>query len=116
MSVLPAPTPEPSAVEEAPDPGEWSMRVTDNGELFPFIEDENGNITGLGHQDLAEFAAAVNRYDDECNGAPFAEDEQWNDGHVGHRWVTLDPDGERLHPVTAETPGAFAVTAMWNVR
>jgi hypothetical protein len=90
---------------------------------FPFIEDENANITGYGHQDPDAFAAEVNRYDEVCNdGAPFSEDEQWSGAHVGHRWAVLDQDGERLwtehegQPVTASTPGAFPITTLWGQR
>lgn len=88
----------------------------DSEQKFPFTEDENCNITGYGHQNKTEFAAAINRYDEVCNGEPFPEDEQFEDGDIGHAWVTIDADGEHLHACTSDTPGAIPVTTMWGVR
>ena len=84
--------------------------------VFPFVEDENGNITGSGHQDLAQFAAAVNEYDTLCNDGPFPPDEQWDADHIYHLWVTVDADGECVHPCDEDTPGAIPVTALWGQR
>ena len=107
---------------------DWTMQMEEGGETFPFVEDEHANITGLGHQDKAEFAAAVNRYDTYCNGEPFPEDEQWGADHIAHRWAVRGSDGETLwtkhptgtpqqgEPVTADTPGAIAITTLWGQR
>lgn len=83
---------------------------------FPFTEDENCNITGYGHQDPVEFAAAINRYDEVCNGEPFPEDEQWDEGYVGHYWVTIAEDGEHLLRCTPDEAGAIPVTGLWGQR
>lgn len=108
--------PQMTGTEHQPDPSEWTMQMSEGGETYPFVEDENANITGLGHQDPAQFVAAVNRYETECNGEPFPEHEQWDEGYIGHTWVTLDPDGERLHPCTRDQPEAIAVTTLWGQR
>jgi hypothetical protein len=105
------------------NPADWQMDLGADGS-YPFVEDEHANITGLGHQDKAEFAAAVNRYDAAMNGEPYPEDEQWNASYVVHKWAVLrehqgEPalfavvDGE---PVTADTTGAVAITTLWGQR
>lgn len=94
---------------------QFSMQY-DADNWFPFVEDENCNITGYGHQDKAEFAAAINRYDEVCSGESYPEDEQWDEGSIGHGWVTVDADGERLHPCPKDTEGAIPVTSMWGQR
>lgn len=83
---------------------------------FPFVEDENCNITGPLHQDRKAFAAAVNRYDEVCSGNPYPESEQWDDTVVNHRWVRLDADGEKFATVQAGNPDAFPVTTLWGQR
>jgi hypothetical protein len=96
------------------NPADWTINVA--GETFPFVEDENGNITGLGHQDKAAFADACNRLEDAC-GVDIADDERWTEAEVNHAWVTLDEDDdEALHVVDAGTPDAFAVTGLWGHR
>lgn len=104
-------------------PSEWSMQMEEGGETFPFVEDENANITGIGHQDPAAFAAAVNRYDAYCLGESFPEGEQWTADHIGHRWAVHVDDGEALFttlatgvPVTEGTPGAMPITTLWGQR
>lgn len=103
------------------NPADWTMDMGKDG-VYPFVEDENANITGLGHQDPAAFAEAVNRYDEAMNGEPYPEDERWDADYIGHRWAVLDADGERLLtrvdgiPVTADTPGAVAITTLWGQR
>ena len=37
-----------------------SWVLQDRGVFYPFVEDEDANITGLGHQDPETFAAAIN--------------------------------------------------------
>lgn len=97
------------------NPDDWTM---DHGEFgkYLFVEDENANITGLGHQDLTAFAADVNRYDEAMTGDAVPEDEQWTAGHIAHRWAVLGDDGERLFPATEQTPGAIAITTLWGQR
>jgi hypothetical protein len=112
---------------------EWSM-VWGDGLVFPFVEDENANITGFGHQDPTEFAEAVNLYDETSSGERLPEDEQWTADHIAHRWAVLDADGERCwtswpppnpnaldidmvrEPVTENTRGAFPITTLWGQR
>lgn len=89
----------------------WSDEVT-----YPFVEDENANVTGYGHQDKAAFAEALNAYDIACNGEPFSEDDLHTAGDVAHLWVIDDADHERLTVVQAETPGAEPVTTVWGQR
>lgn len=103
-------------------PDDWTTRVSEDGAAYPFVEDENCNITGAGHQDLAEFAEAINRYDAECNGHTIEQHreeyagELWDEDWIGHDWVTIDEDGERLHRCPADAPGAIAVTTLWDQR
>lgn len=92
---------------------------------WPFCEDGDANIHGYGHQDRAEFAAEVTRWDIE-QGAIDSEEDGHSAGEVAHRWAVLDPDGERFWvvtgpedarvPVTPETPGAFPITCIWGQR
>lgn len=91
----------------------------DEAHWFPFVEDENCNITGPGHQDKATFAQLVNLYDDVCNGEPLGPDERWTADDIGHTWIRLpDDDGDLFitEGVTAETPGAIPVTTLWGAR
>jgi putative hydrolase of HD superfamily len=90
----------------------------DAGGLFPFVEDENCNITGRGHQDKATFAAEVNRYDAYCNAEPVEAFDQWTASDVSHAWVRVRVlhDDERLHPCEPTDEGAFPVTTLWGAR
>lgn len=105
------------------NPDDWTFDLGPDGK-YPFVEDEHANITGLGHQDKGEFAAAVNRYDTAMNGEPFPEDEQWNASFVAHEWAVLgERNGEPClfsaidgECVTADTPGAIPVTTLWGQR
>jgi len=99
---------------------DWVMRWDSQSEPFPFFEDENANITGYGHQDKARFAAEINRYDALCNGKSMADDEQWTEHDITHKWVVergeylaTEVDGE---PVNAATPGAIPITGLWGER
>lgn len=98
------------------DPQLWTMQFTKDGETFPFVEDENANITGLGHQDKIAFAEAINRFDDECTPGQFSEDERWKADDIAHQWAVLDADGERLHQASEGTDGAVAITTLWGAR
>lgn len=101
-----------------------SFTYTDGDVTYPFFEDEYCNITGYGHQDKAEFAAAVTRFGIAVVGVD-PEDAHWDESHVAHHWVLIDEDEERLwvrldrgkgEPVTESTPGAVPVTSMWGQR
>lgn len=91
------------------------MMQWDDDTRFPFVEDENCNITGYGHQDKATFAAEVNRYDDACgNNVPEASRVAESD--ISHQWAILSDDGEHLHVVPESTAGAHPVTTLWGWR
>ncbi|HEY1177557.1 MAG TPA: hypothetical protein VGF17_15475 [Phytomonospora sp.] len=103
----------------------WFSFPDGKGGVYPFVEDENCNVHGYGHQDKAEFAAEVNRYD-MAEGGLAVDEACWEASDITHRWAVMDPDGERFwvktgpegdrRPVTAETPGAFPITCLWNAR
>lgn len=101
---------------------DWSIELTmqwGDGHTFPFVEDENANITGYGHRDRDWFAAQVNRYDAVCNGGPFPESEQWTADYIDHKWAVPDhdPNGEWiLRPCALGTPGAVPITTLWGQR
>lgn len=97
-------------------PIDLTMQMSEGGETYPFVEDENASITGYGHQDKAEFAAAINRYDTECNGEPMGYGDYWTADDIGWGWVTLNDDGETCHACAPGTPGAFPVTTLWGQR
>ena len=92
----------------------------DEYRTFPFFEDEGGSyIVGLGHRNRAEFAEAVNEYDAYAGADSYGQTEAdvaWRYGvpegssAEGHtlRW------GSDADPVTAETPGAIAITVLWR--
>lgn len=107
---------------ETQDIASWFTTQWDAVTSFPFVEDENCNITGYGHRDKAAFAAEVNRYDTHCNGEAFPEVERWDESCITHRWAVIDPDGERLwvevdgKPVTVTTAGAVPITCLWGQR
>lgn len=105
------------------EPIDWATELTftEGDQTYPFVEDENANITGHGHQDLAEFAAAINRWDDQC-GADVAEDDRWTEDHIAHRWAAPSQEFEAVNGewfltgCPADTPGAIAVTTLWGQR
>lgn len=109
------PDPTPNTGEAEDWQGLLSMRWTGDT-TYPFVEDENANITGYGHQDKGAFAAAVNAYDEDCNGGPIPEEDQWTADSIAHQWVRPDDDGERLRPVAEGTPDAIPVTTLWGQR
>ena len=81
----------------------------------PFFEDENNNLTGLGHQDKKAFAAAVNRYDEWVGEVDLPLTRAVD---VEHRWVRLDEDplSEMLLVADEGDPGAIPVTTIWGQR
>jgi hypothetical protein len=101
-----------------PTADEFTTEWGDGVEPFPFVEDENCNITGFGHQDKAKFAAEINRYDRVCSGGAVVEldDDEWEADHIGHTWVVLGDDGESLKRAEESAPGAFPVTELWGQR
>jgi len=88
----------------------------DEQHTFPFYETEAAEIYGYGHQDTAEFSAAVNRYWALANGEDLGQDG-CTAGDVEHRWavtITDTPDGQAFQwgGVTQHTPGAFPITRL----
>lgn len=80
----------------------------------PFVEDEDGNITGPGHQNRLTFAMQVNEYYHEVS---------WPDygtitfGDVSHSYgqVYENESGEFwVKPAEANDPGAVAITTVWR--
>lgn len=89
----------------------------DAGYTIPFVEDENANITGYGHQDKALFAEQVRIWEEYCNGGPLTEGEEWTAEDIGWQWAYVDEkDDEMMHPCAAEHEGAFPVTTIWGQR
>jgi hypothetical protein len=99
-----------------------SMDMGKDG-TYPFTEGESAEITGYGHQDKAEFAAAINRYDKAMNGDSWDE-EGWSASDISHQWAvrvstelcSIYADRERTQLVGPDTPGAFPITTLWNAR
>lgn len=92
---------------------------------FPFVENEDADITGPGHQDEAAFAAAVNAYDIFTDPTIVASAawRPWHAGDISHTWVVVEgwdsaqPENEwRMHAVPEGTEGALPVTTLWNRR
>ena len=69
---------------------------------IPFIEDEDANITGPGHQNKAAFAALVNHYDAHASGEPLSDN--WGPEDISHGWVQVYEyeDGEIYFKPTVE--------------
>lgn len=83
--------------------------------VYPFMEDEDSNLTGYGHQDKQKFSDEVNRFDRE---AGFEDDctTDWTD-EIQHAYV--EPATEEEEPFTLCTkdhPGAVAITTLWGMR
>lgn len=91
--------------------------------FFPFVENENGDITGPGHQDRKLFALHVLEYD-RLNGGDDWEEEVANDPGfvediVDHSWAVpqwLNADEFTLLLADEETEGAIPITHMWGYR
>lgn len=96
---------------------QFSLTTVMDGRMFPFIEDENANLTGYGHQNKTAFAFAVRDYDEACNGGPIPADyDLWDADSIGHRWAVLNEDGESFVAVSEGTPGAAPITTLWGAR
>lgn len=143
-----------NGVPHAWEPGEWCSPVRvepkdekvglteanlrawfitrDGDKTWPFVEDDNANIHGYGHQDKGAFADAVNDWDLHCEGIDSAADG-FDATVVTHKWAVMDPNGEQFWvvvpatdervahllapgPVTEHTPGAFPITCIWGQR
>lgn len=84
---------------------------------LPFIEDDDANITGPGHQSREAFAKAVQEYDRvaaEIDSSDFIYPEV-----VAHKWVTVlvEPSGDWwATTVDSDHDNAIPVTTIWNVR
>lgn len=85
-------------------------------EPFMFVEDENAQITGWGHQDKDAFAAELNRYEQVAGGWEYNADEAWTADDIDHKWVVANDDGETVRVCSSDTPGAFPVTTVWGSR
>lgn len=118
-----------NAIITEPNP-EWFTTILTSepdARVYPFFGTEDGDLIGLGHQDRDEFNEAVVDYWRETeSGDPEITDVT---DEVQHRWAVVsegDPGNEdyafwvswyderipNRPPVTAETPGAVAITCV----
>lgn len=79
---------------------------------LPFVEAENCNITGPGHQNKTIFAMDVNLWEWTCG----TEGTGWNKHDVAHLWVVTDDGWETWHVAPHDAPGAVPVTCIWGQR
>lgn len=124
----------PGRIIETPDPTWFTTQLTEGGHTYPFFDTEDGDIFGLGHQDPEAFAREAAAYWREVG----LDDEDFGAGEipsrVEHRWYLVEesdpektdyaffihatqPIGEWREsvprtPVTADTPGAVAITTV----
>jgi hypothetical protein len=85
----------------------------DDTTWLPFVESEDCDITGPGHQDKAAFAEAINAWERSCDPM-MSEGDGWGAGDIEHLWVIRDLD--TLRNVPANTPDSIPVTALWDAR
>jgi hypothetical protein len=100
----------------------WHHRTVDGQvptEFFPFIEGEDGDITGPGHQDPATFAALVSAYDAAENTGVMAHDPTASSA-IEHRWLKAQVDvvtgewsGVYVAPFTEGAIPVTTVTGRW---
>lgn len=119
-----------------PDPKWFTTDLTgrEGAHVYPFFGTEDGDLFGLGHQDPEVFAAEVLRYWAETDsGDPDLTKVADIIGEVEHGWyriIAADPeltdyefwieryvrledgDPDPAFRVTAETPGAVAITTV----
>jgi hypothetical protein len=95
-------------------PADVFETIHDEHTRFPFFESEDATIIGGGHHDKAEFATLVTQYDRMMSGEDWettADAVEWRyalpEDKDGEWWFAWSQNGER---VTAETPGAIAIT------
>lgn len=91
----------------------WLSTNWDDHLWFPFVEDENGNITGFGHQDKDAFASAVTAFDRAADPVAVSRTYVFD---VQHQWVTWNADTELFTRCTETTPDALPVTTVWGTR
>lgn len=96
-------------------PAEWLTDV--DGATYPFVEDEDHNLTGYGWLPLDAFVSAVNRYDEALG---HVADEPVTSLDLAWLWVKHGEDGESLVVLDPESvedePDAMQVTAVWGKR
>ena len=99
----------------------------DTTTFLPFVEDENANITGPGHQNIRRFAEAVREWEATTGGfAPYHRDVEDVEQEIAnleevieHGWAvpTWFPGDEfSLKLVAPDTEGAIPITYIWGVR
>jgi len=96
-------------------PQDFTLKYSNEYEPYPFYEDEDGYITGYGHQDVEAFASEIVRYDQET-GQEFGTSAEEYLPHIDHRWAVLDSTEEYFLPVSKDTEGAFPITTLWGYR
>jgi len=105
---------------------DWEKELTmkyDESLTLPFVEDENCNITGYGHQDKEAFADAINLYDWKANAwyGDVPEDEKILAEDISHGWAVpvYDMFGDwTLHRVEfdPERDDIIPITTLWGFR
>lgn len=85
----------------------------DETHWFPFMESENADITGPGHQDPIAFVQAIRAYDEVATGEHHSS---FDVDLVRHRYAVIDPEGETFRLVAQGEPGAVPVTILWGIR
>ena len=84
---------------------------------LPFVEDEDCNITGPGHQDKSIFADLVNNYDAHASGEPV--DTPWTAKDISHGYgVLFENEYNELYFLRAkkDDEGAIPITTLWGAR
>lgn len=102
-----------------PEAGDLSFPY-DKEHFFEFIENEDGDIYGLGHQDKSSFAAAVNKYYTLTSGGdpdyPVTEDHvSWRYGVAYLRAGGSEEEDWRFTwaDVDENTPASFKFTELF---
>lgn len=98
--------------------------VGDQGQRWPFTEDDRCNITGFGHQDRIEFARLVSDYDESMMGDSWREADAWSEDDVVWRFAMFtfnEKDDDLLHveskDVSPDThPECVPITTIWGQR
>ena len=90
----------------------------DDTTWLPFVEAENCNITGPGHQDKATFAKLVTEWDQKCGTSEldWLDWSDWTADDVAHLWVVSRDDWETWHVAPQDAPGAVPVTCLLGKR
>lgn len=75
---------------------------------LPFVEADNCNITGPGHQDKDVFAQAVTAWERTCDASKLVWPEwsAWKADDIAHLWVVSRDNWETWRVAPSGAPGA----------